>query len=138
MKTAAEVRKETEAAIAKAVANCNPDWQFEMGICAFIAATENAAIQIDDVWRVFHRRGSGLTTHNRMAAGGIMRLAKRAGWIEPARRPPGVLSLTNHNPYGTGYWRSLIHEPGARVPDSFMRFEVKEPEQIDLFAMEGI
>lgn len=139
MKTRDEIDAEITAAIERCETNADPYWLREFLVCIYVAAVEKPFIQVDDVWAVFERRGSGLTTHNTMAAGASMRRAAKLKYIEKRRRPQGMTSVRNHNYEGTGYWASLVHEPGARVPDSYCEFSPKPPVQQDLrFAPDDI
>lgn len=137
MKTAQQMRAEISEAIARAYTNADPDWFAEMVVCLYDTATERMLFQIDDVWRMFERRGSGLSTHNRMAAGAVMRLGIKNGWILREERPRDLVTERNHNAAGTGYWRSTIFAGGESFPDTLLRFYIREPEQADLFAEGG-
>lgn len=122
-------RQEIAAAIERARSGSNPEWVREFTACVYIAAVEHREFQIDDVWTIFRRRGSGLETPNKMAAGAIMRRAYSMGWIVKSERPAGVGGTTaNHNREGTGWWASTLYEPRARVPDSFMREKYEQLE----------
>lgn len=111
----AEYYSEIDRAISACEGAANPEWLREFTACAYIAACENAALDIGTIWAVFDRRGSRLKTRNKLAVGGVMRRMVKDGWVRREPRPAGIVCKTNHN-IATGYYVSLIYGTAHEFP----------------------
>lgn len=101
---------QTEQAIKRAEENANDEWKRCCQLCLHQLCLDVPSFTADDLSERMERQFPGVETHDKRAAGAVMRTAARNGWCKKSGQYDTCKRANQHSCPKTE-WLSLLYSP---------------------------